>query len=61
MSGKDAFEFWGICASDSSYSERVFIKAEGITVTIKHLGLEKSITIEGELEYWQVVALMNFM
>ena len=53
--------FWGICESDSSYSERLFIKAEGLTVNINHFELEKSITIEGKLEYWHVVALMTFL
>ena len=56
----DAFEFWGICGSDSSDSERLFIMAECATVNINHFGLERSMKIEGKLEYWHVVALMSF-
>ena len=54
------FEFGGICESGSSYSERLFMKAEGITVNTNYFGLEKSIAIERKLEYCHVAVLMTF-
>ena len=57
----DDFEFQGIRGSYNSYSERLFIKAEGITVNINCFGLEKSIAIERKLGYWHVVVQMSFL